>query len=135
MLGAFLSRHNETEISINFCVFWIPILIFFKKKIVCVHNSTFCILYFKCKCEKTCTFSNILQKVKSNFLPISIILRLIPMESKKIFNWSPISCSMLLLGFIWALLLRFFVQNLFNRYECDIYAEIASAWACYSKPI
>jgi hypothetical protein len=33
---------------------------------------------FKSKCEKNCTFSNILQKEKVIFLPISIILRLIP---------------------------------------------------------
>jgi hypothetical protein len=30
--------------------------------------------------RKNCTFSNILQKVKSYFLPVSIILRLIPIE-------------------------------------------------------
>jgi hypothetical protein len=35
---------------------------------------------FQCKCEKNCKFSNILQKVKSYFLPISIILRLIPIK-------------------------------------------------------
>ncbi len=34
----------------------------------------------KYKCEKNCTFSNILQKVKSHFLPISIILRVIPIK-------------------------------------------------------
>ncbi len=39
--------------------------------------------YFKCKCEKNCTFSNILQKVKSYFLPISIILSVIPIEIPK----------------------------------------------------
>ncbi len=38
---------------------------------------------FKCKCEKNCTFTNILQKVKSYFLPISIILRLINFETLK----------------------------------------------------
>jgi hypothetical protein len=37
----------------------------------------------KCKCEKNCTFSNILQKVKSYFLPISIILCVIPIEIPK----------------------------------------------------
>jgi hypothetical protein len=36
--------------------------------------------YFKCKCEKNCRFSNILLKVKSYFLPISIILRMIPVK-------------------------------------------------------
>jgi hypothetical protein len=40
-------------------------------------------VYFKCKCEKNCTFSNILQKVKSYFLAISINLRLIPIEIPK----------------------------------------------------
>jgi hypothetical protein len=33
--------------------------------------------------RKNCTFSNILQKVKSKILPISIILRLIPIEIPK----------------------------------------------------
>ncbi len=32
---------------------------------------------FKCKCEKNFALSNIMQNVKSYFLPISIILRLI----------------------------------------------------------
>ena len=66
MLGAFLKAGiNEFEISIKFCVFLIPILIFFKKKNVWVIIALFAIL--KCKCEKNCTFSNILQKVKSYF--------------------------------------------------------------------
>ena len=56
----------------------IPILIFFKKKFFGVIIALFA--YFKCKCEKNCTFSIILQKVKSYFLPISIILRLIPIK-------------------------------------------------------
>ncbi len=33
---------NKFEISIKFCVFLIPILIFFKKKNFLGHNSTFC---------------------------------------------------------------------------------------------
>ncbi len=39
-----------------------PIMIFFKKKNFWVIIALFA--YFKCKCEKNCTFSNILQKVK-----------------------------------------------------------------------
>jgi hypothetical protein len=46
-------------------VFLIPILIFFKKKNFWVIIALFAIL--KCKCEKNCSFSNILQKVKSYF--------------------------------------------------------------------
>jgi hypothetical protein len=56
----------------------IPILIFIKKKMFWVIIALFAIL--KCKCEKNCTFSNILQKVKSYFFPISIILRVIPIK-------------------------------------------------------
>jgi hypothetical protein len=56
---------NEFEISIKFCVFLIPILIFLKKNFFGVIVALFA--YFKCKCERNCTFSNILQKVKSNF--------------------------------------------------------------------
>ncbi len=59
-------------------MFLIPILIFFKKKIFWVIIALFAI--FKCKCEKNCTFSNILQKLKSYFFQISIILRLIPIK-------------------------------------------------------
>jgi hypothetical protein len=33
--------------------------------------------------RKNCTFSNILQKVESYFLPISITLRVIPIEIPK----------------------------------------------------
>ncbi len=56
---------NEFEISIKFSVFLIPIMIFFKKKFFWVIIALFA--YFKCKCEKNCTFSNILLKVKSYF--------------------------------------------------------------------
>jgi hypothetical protein len=76
--GICLVGINEFEISIKFCVILIPILIFFKKKNFWVILELFAIL--KCKCEKNCTFSNILQKVKSYFLPISIILRVIPIK-------------------------------------------------------
>ncbi len=66
MLDAFLKAgNNKFEISIKFCVFLIPILIFFKKKNFWVITALFAIL--KCKCEKNCTFSNILQKVKLYF--------------------------------------------------------------------
>jgi hypothetical protein len=83
LLGAFLKAGiNEFEISIKFCVILIPILIFFKKIFLGVIIALFGFL--KCKCEKNCTFSNILQKVKSIFfLPISIILRVIPIEIPK----------------------------------------------------
>jgi hypothetical protein len=66
LLGAFLKAGiNKFEISIKFCVFLIPILIFFKKKFFWVIIALFAIL--KCICEKNGTFSNILQKVKSCF--------------------------------------------------------------------
>ncbi len=82
MLRAFLKAGiNEFEISIKFCVFFIPILIFFKKKFFWVIIALFAFL--KCKCEKNCKFSNILQKVKSYFLAISINLRVIPIEIPK----------------------------------------------------
>ncbi len=45
----FFDTHNDI-FKIKF--FWVIIALF---------------AYFKCKCEKNCTFSNILQKVKSNF--------------------------------------------------------------------
>ncbi len=70
MLGAFLKVGiNEFEISIKFCVFFIPIMIFFKKNFFWVIIALFAYfkLYFKCKCEKNCTFSNIFHKVKSYF--------------------------------------------------------------------
>ncbi len=50
----------------------------FQEKIFLGHNSTFCNL--KMQSEKNYTFSNILQKVKSYFFQISIILRLIPIK-------------------------------------------------------
>jgi hypothetical protein len=53
----------------------------FQEKFFWVITALFAFL--KCKCEKNCTFSNILQKVKSYFLPISIILRVIPIEIPK----------------------------------------------------
>jgi hypothetical protein len=65
-LGAFVQVGiNEFEISIKFCVFLIPILTFFKNKFFWVIIAL--LAYLKCKCEKNCTFSNILQKVKSYF--------------------------------------------------------------------
>ena len=63
--GFCINGINEFEISIKFCVFLMPILIFFKKKFFWVILALF--VYFICKCEKNCTFSNILQKVKSYF--------------------------------------------------------------------
>ncbi len=66
LLGAFLKAGiKEFEISIKFCVFMIPTWIFFKKKFFGVIIALFA--HFKCKCENNCTYSNILQKVKSYF--------------------------------------------------------------------
>ncbi len=59
------SRHQQIWIQHKILRFLIPILIFFKKKNFWVIIALFAIL--KCKCEKNCTFSNILQKVKNNF--------------------------------------------------------------------
>ncbi len=76
--GICLSRHQRIWIQHKILRFLIPILIFFQKKMFWVIIALF--VYFKCKCEKNCTFSNILQKVKSCFLPISIMLCLIPIK-------------------------------------------------------
>ncbi len=80
--GIFESWHQRIWNQHEILRFLIPILTFFKKKFFGVIIAQF--PYIKCKCEKNCTFSNILQKVKSNFLPISIILRLIPKKVKKL---------------------------------------------------
>ncbi len=76
--GICLSRHQRIWNQHKILRFLIPILIFFKKNFFWVILALF--VYFKCKCEKNCPFSNILQKVKSYFLPISIILRVIPIK-------------------------------------------------------
>ncbi len=76
--GFCLSRHQRIWNQHKILRFLIPILVFFKKIFFWVKIALFA--YFKCKCEKNCTFSNILQKVKSYFLPISIILRLITIK-------------------------------------------------------
>ncbi len=72
----------------------------FKKKFFWVIIALFA--YFKCKCEKNCTFSNILQKVKMFFLAIiyhSLFdsywkskksIKLKPVDWKK--NNIPLSC-------------------------------------------
>ncbi len=59
------SRHQRIWNQHKILRFLIHILIFFKKKFFLVIIALFAIL--KCKCEKNCTFSNILQKVKSYF--------------------------------------------------------------------
>ncbi len=59
------SRHQRIWNQHKILRFLIPILIFFKQKIFWVIIALFA--YFKCKCEKNCTFSNILRKVKRNF--------------------------------------------------------------------
>ncbi len=63
--GVCLSRHQRIWNQHKILRFLIPILIFFKKKMFWVILALFA--YCKCKCEKNCTFSNILQKVKSYF--------------------------------------------------------------------
>ena len=63
--GICLNRHQRIWNQHKILRFLIPILIFFKKKFFWVIIALFA--YFKCKCEKNCTFSNILQKVKSYF--------------------------------------------------------------------
>jgi hypothetical protein len=59
------SRHQQIWNQHKILRFFIPILIFFKKKFFWVILALFAML--KCKCEKNCTFSNIFQKVKSYF--------------------------------------------------------------------
>ncbi len=54
---SFLALASFRGICIKFCVFLIPIMIFFKEKIFRVIIALFA--YFKCKCEKNYTFSNI----------------------------------------------------------------------------
>ena len=63
--GICLSRHQRIWNQHKILRFFIPITIFFKKKNFWVIIALFGFL--KCKCEKNFTFSNILQKVKSNF--------------------------------------------------------------------
>jgi hypothetical protein len=59
------SRHQQIWNQHKILRYLIPILIFFKKKSFWVKIALFA--YFQCKCEKNCSFSNILQKVKSYF--------------------------------------------------------------------
>ncbi len=66
--GICLSRHQRIWNQHKILRFLIPILIFFKKNVFGVILALF--VYFKCKCEKNCTFSNILQKLKSYFFAI-----------------------------------------------------------------
>jgi hypothetical protein len=63
--GICLSRHQRIWNQHKILRFLIPILIFFKKNFFWVILALFS--YFKCKCEKNCTFSNILKKVKRYF--------------------------------------------------------------------
>ncbi len=58
--GICLSRHQWIRNQHKILHFLIPILIFFKKNFFGVIIALFA--FFKCKCEKSCTFSNILQK-------------------------------------------------------------------------
>ncbi len=64
-MGISESRHQRIRNQHKILHFFIPILIFFKKKIFWVIIALFA--YLKCKCEENCTFSNILQIVKSYF--------------------------------------------------------------------
>ncbi len=65
MRGISESRHQRIWNQHKILRFLIPILIFSKKKNFWVIIALFA--YFKCKCEKNCTFSNIFKKVKSYF--------------------------------------------------------------------
>ncbi len=76
--GICLSRHQQIWIQHKILRFFDTHIDTFPKKNFWVIIALFAIL--KCKCEKNCTFSNILQKVKSYFLPISTILRVIPIK-------------------------------------------------------
>jgi hypothetical protein len=58
-------RHQRIWNQHKILRFLISILIFFKTKFFWVIIALFA--YFKCKCEKNCTFSKFLQKVKSYF--------------------------------------------------------------------
>ena len=60
-----LSRHQRIWNQHKIMRFFIPILIFLKKINFWVIIAL--LGFLKCKCEKNCTFSNILQKVKSYF--------------------------------------------------------------------
>ncbi len=111
MLDAFLKAGiNTFEISKKFCVFWIPILLF-KKKNFGVIIALFAIL--KCKCEKNFTFSNILQKVKTYFLPISIILSVIPIKFETLKAPTVYSAS----------------DEILSSIACNVCDEIVSAYA------
>ncbi len=76
--GICLSWHQRIWNQHKIQHFFIPILIFFKKKFFWVIAALFA--YFKCKCEKTVHFQTIRKNKKVIFLPISIILCLIPIK-------------------------------------------------------
>jgi hypothetical protein len=65
--GICLSRHQRIVNQQKILRFFTSKLIFFTKKFFGVIKALFA--NFKCKCEKNCTFSNILQKVKRYFFP------------------------------------------------------------------
>ncbi len=75
-----IGRYSVSQ-SRQSAMFLIPIMIIFKKNFFWVIIALFAIL--KCKCEKICTFSNILQKVKSYFFPN---IYHSPFDSHKVWN-------------------------------------------------
>jgi hypothetical protein len=75
------SRHQRIWNQHKILRFFDTHIDIFQEKNFWVIIALFAVL--KCKCEKNCTFSNIFQRVKSYFLPISIILRVIPIEIPK----------------------------------------------------
>jgi hypothetical protein len=76
--GICLSRHQRIRNQHKILRFLVTHVDILKKKFFGVIIALFA--YFKCKCEKNCSFSKKFLKVKSFFLPISIILRLIPIK-------------------------------------------------------
>ncbi len=85
MLGTFLRAGiNKFEISIKFCIFLIPILIFFKKKNFCVIIALFAIL--NCKCEKT-IHSQSVQKVLIRAKKIFIKKFNMGIKKRRISRW------------------------------------------------
>ncbi len=61
------SRHQRIWNQHKILRFFDTHIDIFQEKNLLGHNIIFCIFYCICNCEKNCTFSNILQKVKSYF--------------------------------------------------------------------
>ncbi len=92
MLGAFQKAGiNEFKISIKFCVFLIPMLIFFKKKFFLGHNCTFCNLKMQMR-KKLYIFKHFAKRKKvffSKYLSFSVWF---PLSLK---HWSPLPLHLL----------------------------------------